>query len=200
MSSTKVLLLNLFVFLFIGGMAQENQKKTALLVIDVQDFYFPGGDMELKNPEIAAANTVRLIDRSRESRIEVIFIKHKYEPGGNIYKTIVPTKFERVYTKTKINSFIGTDLRAYLEERDIGSLVICGMQTHMCVEAATRAAVDLGYTCTVVHDACATRDLSFGDKIVSAEDVHLSTLSTLKSYAKVVSTDEFLESVNSLKH
>jgi len=200
MSSTKVLLLNLFVFLFIGGMAQENQKKTALLVIDVQDFYFPGGDMELKNPEIAAANTVRLIDRSRESRIEVIFIKHKYEPGGNIYKTIVPTKFERVYTKTKINSFIGTDLQAYLEERDIGSLVICGMQTHMCVEAATRAAVDLGYTCTVVHDACATRDLTFGDKIVSAEDVHLSTLSTLKSYAKVVSTDEFLESVNSLKH
>lgn len=194
MSSAKVLLLNLFVFLFLSGMAQENQKKRALLVIDVQEFYFPGGDMELKNPEAAAANTVKLINQARESKIEVIFIKHKYEPGGNIHPSIVPSKFERVYTKTTINSFIGTELKDYLEERDIGSLIICGMQTHMCVEAAVRAAVDLGYPCTVVHDACATRDLVFGDRTVLAEDVHASTLSTLKSYAKIVSTDEFINS------
>jgi nicotinamidase-related amidase len=175
-------------------MAQDNNNKRALLVIDVQDFYFPGGDMELKNPEAAAANVFKLIEHARESKTEVIFIKHKYEPGGNIYPSIVPSESEKVFTKTKINSFIGTGLKEYLEERDIGSVIICGMQTHMCVEAATRAAADLGYSCTLVHDACATRDLVFGDKTVRAEDVHAATLSTLKSYAKVVSTDEYIES------
>jgi len=80
----------------------------------------------------------------------------------------------------------------YLKSRDIKTLVICGMQTHMCVEAATRAGSDLGFKCILIHDACATRDLKFNDKIIKAEDVHYSTLSALKNYASVVSADEFL--------
>ena len=56
----------------------------------------------------------------------------------------------------------------------------------MCVEAATRAASDLGYKCTVIEDACTTRDLKYGDNIVLAKDVHYSTLSTLRSYAKIM--------------
>jgi nicotinamidase-related amidase len=63
----------------------------------------------------------------------------------------------------------------------------------MCVEAATRAAADLGYSCILVHDACATKDLKFGDKLIKASDVHFSTLSTLRSYAKVVAVEEFLK-------
>lgn len=70
------------------------------------------------------------------------------------------------------------------------------MQTHMCLEAATRAAHDFGYICTVVENACATRDLKFGEITVKAKDVHYSTLATLKSYAKVVNLREFLESKN----
>lgn len=192
MSSAKVLLVNLFVLVFMTGMAQENQNKAALIIIDVQNFYFPGGDMELKNTEEATSNILKLIDKSRETGQEVIYIKHKYEPGGEIYSSIEPLRAERIFTKTRVNAFLGTDLDAYLKSRGIGSLVICGMQTHMCVEAATRAAADLGYQCTLVHDACATRDLAFNDMMVSAGDVHLATLSTLKSYARVVSTDEYL--------
>jgi nicotinamidase-related amidase len=70
------------------------------------------------------------------------------------------------------------------------------MQTHMCLEAATRAAHDMGYICTVVEDACATRDLKFGEVTVKAKDVHYSTLSTLKSYGNVVNLKEFLENQN----
>jgi nicotinamidase-related amidase len=62
----------------------------------------------------------------------------------------------------------------------------------MCVEAAVRAACDLGYKCILIHDACATKDLKFGDRIVKSEDVHYATLSTLKSYAAVISTEEYL--------
>jgi len=67
------------------------------------------------------------------------------------------------------------------------------MQTHMCLEAATRAAADLGFECVVIGDACATRDLEFGDHTVAAADVHASTLATLdRTYAKVVDTETFL--------
>jgi nicotinamidase-related amidase len=63
----------------------------------------------------------------------------------------------------------------------------------MCVEAATRAAADLGFRCIVIHDACTTKDLKFGEKVIRAEDVHYSTLSTLRSYAIILSTSEFLK-------
>jgi nicotinamidase-related amidase len=67
------------------------------------------------------------------------------------------------------------------------------MQTHMCVEAATRAAADMGYKCTLIHDACATRDLKFGETVIPAAQVHASTLASLKgSYAKLMTADKFL--------
>ena len=66
------------------------------------------------------------------------------------------------------------------------------MQTHMCLEAGTRAARDLGYNCVVVEDACSTRDLKYNDVVVKAKDVHYSTLATLKSYAQVVRMKEYL--------
>jgi nicotinamidase-related amidase len=67
------------------------------------------------------------------------------------------------------------------------------MQTHMCLEAAARAAHDLGFEVTVIGDACATRDLRYGDRTVPAADVHASTLATLdRTYARVVDTETFL--------
>lgn len=73
------------------------------------------------------------------------------------------------------------------------------MQTHMCVEAATRAGYDLGFKCTVVEDACTTRDLKYGDKIVPAEEVHFSTLSSLSGYyARITTTDEILKALREL--
>jgi len=105
----------------------------------------------------------------------------------------LPTADEKVFTKKEVNCFLGTGLDEYLKENHIKYVVLAGMQTHMCLEAGTRAAHDLGYKCTVVSDACATRDLKFGDKTVSAEDVHLSTLATLKSYATILSCEEYLK-------
>jgi nicotinamidase-related amidase len=58
--------------------------------------------------------------------------------------------------------------------------------------AATRAASDYGFKCILIHDACATKDLKFGEKTIKAEDVHYSTLSTLKSYVQIKSTEEYL--------
>ena len=81
----------------------------------------------------------------------------------------------------------------YLKKNKVKRLVICGMQTHMCLEAAVRAAHDYDFECIVVHDACAARDLKFADRVIKAEDVHYSTLSTLKAYAKIIDTATYLK-------
>jgi nicotinamidase-related amidase len=167
-------------------------KKTALLLIDIQDFYFPGGRSELVSSELAAANAAKLLSWFREKDLPVVHVRHNSEPGGTINKMVSPVEGEKVFSKNDVNCFKGTGLHDYLQSLGIDTLVICGMQTHMCVEAAVRAGSDLGYKCILIHDACATKDLKFGDRVIKSEDVHYSTLSTLRSYAKVESTQEFL--------
>jgi len=174
-------------------MIHAQKSNTALLLIDIQDFYFPGGKMELVNPEPAARKAATILDEFRNEKLTVVHIRHNSEPGGEINNIVKPVQGEMVFSKNEVNSFLGTGLDDYLKSKNIKTLVICGMQTHMCVEAATRAGKDLGYKCVLIHDACATRDLKFNDKTVKAEDVHYSTLSTLKSYASLISADEFLE-------
>ena len=167
--------------------------KTALLLIDIQDFYFPGGKSALVEPEKAAINAAKLLNYFRKEKMMVIHVRHNSEPGGKINDLVKPTTDEKILSKNGVNCFVGTDLQEFLKSNRIDSLVICGMQTHMCVEAATRAASDMGYKCILVHDACATKDLKFEDKVIKAEDVHYSTLATLKNYSKVESTEEFLK-------
>lgn len=170
--------------------AQRNSK--ALLVIDIQDFYFPGGKMALSEPEKAAGNAALLLGWFREKNLPVIHIRHNSEPGGKINDIVKPLETEKIITKNEINSFKSTGLNDYLKKLSVDTLVICGMQTHMCVEAAVRAGADLDYKVILVHDACTTRDLIWENKIVKAQDVHLSTLVTLKNYAVLKSTSEYL--------
>ena len=76
----------------------------------------------------------------------------------------------------------------------LDGLVIVGMMTHMCVDATTRAAKDLGFTCTVIGDACATKDLFIHDQSVKAKDVQNAFLAALSYfYATVVTTEEYLK-------
>jgi nicotinamidase-related amidase len=191
------MLICIFVLIGYSVRAQETLKDTALLIIDIQDFYFPGGDAELVNPEQASQNASKILDYFRAYSQPVIHIRHNYEPGGDIHRNVRPKSGELVISKDHANGFRETDLFVYLASHNIGTLVITGMQTHMCVEATTRAAADYGFSCIVISDACATRDLQYEEKIINAEDVHLSTLITLKgSYAKIMNTKEFLELIS----
>jgi len=167
-------------------------QRSALLLIDIQDFYFPGGRSPLAEPEKAAQNAARLLVHFREEKLPVIHVRHNSEPGGMINNIVKPLPREMIFSKDAVNCFEGTTLLDSLRSNRIDTLVICGMQTHMCVEAATRAASDYGFRCILIHDACATKDLKYGDRLINSEDVHYSTLVTLKNYATVVSVSEFL--------
>lgn len=80
-----------------------------------------------------------------------------------------------------------------LEEQGIKDVVVVGAMSHMCIDAAVRAASDFGYGVTVLHDACATLDLEFNGVKVPAEQVHATMMAALAfAYAKVQSTRDYL--------
>jgi len=171
---------------------QVQAQNKALLLIDIQNFYFEGGDVPLDNPDAAALNAGLLLQQFRKTGDLIIHVRHNYQPGGEIHQYVSPASHELVISKDHVNAFRDTDLDLILKKNSITDLYICGMQTHMCLEAAVRAASDLEYKVSVVSDACATRDLQFGESMVSAEDVHISSLVTLKSYAQIIKVSDYL--------
>ncbi len=191
-SSVMVFLLTVFLY----PTPEKEKNATALLLIDIQDFYFSGGRSPLENPEKASLNAKKILEKFREKGMLVVHIRHNARSGADIHKHVMPIKEEKVISKDRVNGFKDTELLKYLRAHEVKQLVICGMMTHMCVEAATRAAYDFGFDCILIGDACATRDLKYGDKIIKAADVHLSTLSSLNGYyAKVMNTEEYLNSL-----
>jgi nicotinamidase-related amidase len=113
--------------------------------------------------------------------------------GAEIHSAVKPLPDESVIEKHFPNSFRETPLLNELKSAGIENIVICGAMSHMCIDATTRAAADFGFGCTVVHDACATRNLDFGKKKVLAQDVHASFMAALGSaYARVVGHKEYI--------
>ena len=181
------------VTLFITFQMNAQISDTALLLIDIQNFYYPGGSSELVNPQEAGKKAQKLLQYFRDKKMLVIHVRHNAKQGAEIHEDVYPLPGEKIISKDEVSCFKNSDLALFLKENKIKTLVICGMQTHMCVEAATRAASDLGFTCILIHDACATKDLKFEDKLIKAADVHYSTLATLKAYAEVIDIKKFLE-------
>jgi nicotinamidase-related amidase len=177
----------------------------ALIIVDIQEFYFEGGFLPLEGSVEAAQSAQLVLERFRANGWPVVHVQHLPEgrdaPGQDVQppvfrirKEVEPRTGEIVVGKHHPNSFRDTNLQDELQKFGTNQLVIVGMQTHMCLEAATRAAADLGYQVTVVKDACATRDLEYGGATVPAAQVHASTLASLNgAYATVVSSDEFLK-------
>jgi nicotinamidase-related amidase len=175
---------------------------TALLVIDIQNDYFPGGAMELEGSEAAGAKAGIAIKNFREKKLPVIHVRHlSVRPGATfflpgtrgaeIHASVQPAAGETVIEKNFPNSFRGTALEQHLKGSGIKNLVVAGMMTHMCVDASVRHAADLGYKVTLLGDACATRAQSYGGESVPARQVHAAFLAALNGfYAKVVNTHE----------
>jgi nicotinamidase-related amidase len=175
---------------------------TALVVIDLQNDYFPGGAMELEGADAAAAKAGAAIRSFRERKLPVIHVRHlSVRPGATffipgtrgaeIHGSVQPAAGETVIEKNFPNSFRGTGLEKCLKDWGVKNLVVAGMMTHMCVDASVRQAADLGYKVTLLGDACATRAQSYGGETVPARQVHAAFLAALNGfYAKVVNTHE----------
>jgi len=195
---------NILLILIIAQMTARAQPKidsikTALLIVDIQYFYFPDESSPgLYKAEAASLAAKEVLQLFRDKKQLVVYIRHKSKKGFEIHKNVEPLSTEKVITKEEINSFYKTDLLEYLKSNNINRLVIIGMQTQMCLEGAVRAAHDYGFEVVVVGDACAAKDMKFGDKIVKAEDVHYSTLATINDggYGKVIDLKIFKENTD----
>jgi nicotinamidase-related amidase len=177
---------------------------TALLIIDIHNDYFPGGKLEIVGSPEAAAHAARLIAAFRAKNLPVIHVRHEslspgatfFLPGtegAKIHETVAPREGETVITKNFPNAFRDTPLLDHLRSNGIGKLAIAGMMTHMCIDTTTRAASDYGFECVLAHDACATRDLSFGGSKIPARDVHNAFIAALNgAFAKAVAAREIV--------
>ena len=177
--------------------------KTALLVIDIQNDYFPGGKYPLVNPLEAAKKAYELLQCFRERGGHHVHIQHislepnaaffiKGDSGSDIHDSVAHFEEEPIVYKHEPNSFLNTNLLDLLKGWGIERVIITGMMTHMCVDATARAASDFGFAVVVAEDASATRDLKFGDTLIPADHVHKAFLAALKSYGKVMKSDEIM--------
>ena len=178
--------------------------RRALILIDIQNDYFPGGKWTLDGIEAASDNAVELLAAARKAGDMVVHVRHEFpsdqapfftpgSDGARTHSKILPKDGERQVLKNNVNAFQGTDLKRILDADAIKDVVICGAMSNMCIDAATRAASDFGYSVTVVHDACAARGVEEGGVTVPASQVHAASMASLGfAYAKTVSTDAFL--------
>lgn len=176
----------------------------AVVVIDLQNEYAPSGNLPLTGIEAAVSNASQVIADARAKGIPLIHVRHEFAhgekpvfvPGSHgveIQDAVAPQPGEQVIVKNHVNAFRATPLQQLLDERDVQEVVVIGAMSHMCIDAMVRAAADLGYAVTVLHDACATLDLEFGGVQVPARQVHAAMMAALGfAYASLQSTAEYL--------
>ena len=177
---------------------------TALVLIDIQNDYFSGGAMELVGTEAAAQKAAQLLAAFRAKGQPVVHIQHiatrpgatfflPGTPGAEIHSSVQPAAGESVFTKHFPNALRDTPLLDFLRLQDIKQIVFAGNMTHLCIDTTVRAAADLGFACSLAHDACATKALAFNGVQVPATQVHASYLAGLNgSFAKVLPTADLI--------
>ncbi|WP_235042128.1 cysteine hydrolase family protein [Vreelandella profundi] len=177
----------------------------AIIVVDIQNEYFPGGKLVLEGIEQAATNAAKVIEHARSAKDLVVYFRHESADANaplftpdtqavTVHSIVAPLESEKVLMKHFPNSFLNTGLKELLDQQGIEEVVVIGAMSHMCIDATSRAASDFGYKTTIIHDACATMDLEFADVKVPAHQVHASIMAALEfGYGKVITTGQYIE-------
>jgi nicotinamidase-related amidase len=138
----------------------------ALLVIDIQNDYFPGGKFPLEGAEEALAHALSAIDEARQSGAMIIAIQHVAPQGAPFFEAgsagaaLHPaiaraTAGDPLVTKQEADSFFETRLGELLREADVKALQIIGMMTQHCVTHTALSPEARDYRVSVLGDACA---------------------------------------------
>ena len=162
-----------------------------LLCIDVQmgfqdEAYWGGGRNNRDAEEVCAT----LIKAWREAGLEVIHVRHSSsDPASRLHRDnagfqfhplAMPLEGETIVTKSVNSAFIGTDLKARLDERGCKVLVIAGLTTDHCVSTTTRMAGNYGYETYLVSDATATFDrVGVDGEMLGSDLIHKTALASL---------------------
>jgi nicotinamidase-related amidase len=162
------------------GYAPANLSHATLIIIDAQKEYL-SGPLALTGVHEAVANIRSLVDAARAAKRPVIHIRHLGTVGGlfdpqgergELMNELLPVDGEYIIEKRLPNAFQDTSLHQKLQELGTVDLIVCGFMSHSSISTTVRATKDYGYRCTLVEDACATRDLPNKGGVISAEVVH----------------------------
>lgn len=152
-------------------------ENTALVVIDVQNVMFETPGYVLHDGERVLDTIKSLIVKARKAGVPVVYIQHTTEGIGSefekdshnwqVHPAIAPQTGDTTSLKYTYDSFCNTELDAKLKNLGAEKLVICGLQTEVCVDTTVRSALAHGYESTLVGDAHS----SYDNDVIKAKDI-----------------------------
>ncbi|SDE04882.1 isochorismatase family protein [Nocardioides lianchengensis] len=183
--------------------------RRALIVVDVQQEY-DDGVLQIQHPPraTAVANVVRALDVAEQQGLPVVVVQHELPEGAPVFavgssswalhpdveRRLQPS-WKRV-SKDRSSVFAGTDVAAWLAERDVDTITIVGFMTNNCDLATAASAEELGLAAEVLSDATGAIHLANEAGKVSAEQLHEALMVLLQSnLAAVASTDAWVAAV-----
>jgi len=107
--------------------------------------------------------------------------------GAEFYR-IAPDSRDIVVTKHRHSAFSGTELDNLLRDRRIESLVIVGVQTHVCVESTLRDASARGYYVVVPRDAVGSHTHDLHEATLKSVQMHFGEVTTSAELIRIWST------------
>ena len=181
--------------------------KEALIIVDVQNDYFPGGALPNWKPVETANEIKKIMNKFRQDGKEVIHVGHYMTPklgktipgfkegtyGAEFHDIVKPLNTEKVIYKNYSDSFVATDLKEYLLSKDIDTVIVVGMMIHNCVNATAYSGTDEGFKTIVVAEAVNTMDRELFGEIIPAETIWKIFLAGITfAYAQVKRVDDIM--------
>ncbi|WP_342655012.1 cysteine hydrolase family protein [Pseudomonas sp. F3-2] len=188
--------------------AAATLSNATLIIIDAQREYL-SGPLALTGVQEAIDNIVKLVDAARAAKSPIIHVRHlgtvggMFDPQGERGKFVPelqPQAGDLIIEKRLPNALNGTlttddgkTLHRLLEDLGRLDLVVCGFMSHSSVSTTVRAAKDYGFRCTLVEDACATRDLPTPTGVIKAELVQQAEMAIMNdNFARLTQTESLI--------
>ena len=177
--------------------------KRALLVIDVQCEYFPGGALPVTHPSGSLDRILAAMDAATAAGIPVVVVRHGTDnaaarafrrgtPGWELHPAVAGRTRALLLEKTLPGAFTGTGLEEWMRESGVDTLAIAGYMTQMCCDTTARQAVHRGHSVEFLADATGTLDFTNSAGTVTAEELHRATLVTQQwRFARVLDAEEW---------
>ena len=175
-----------------------------LLVIDTQNAIT---NCQLFNFDVFVPTVEKLIKAARENNVEVIYVRHDDGPGSElargtwgyeIYDKFAPLEGDKIVDKQFNSAFKGTDLLAYLKQKNEQELIIVGLQTDYCIDATIKSGFEHGFRIIVPAGGNTTIDNTYLSASQTVE--YYNDFMWNGRYAMCVSLEETLHMlINDLK-
>jgi len=172
--------------------------KKALVIIDMQIMPFiwkDYGGKPLYQEEQIVEKVKELIKKAKDANAPVYYVMYtelegspraENQPLWQIHPEISPTAQDKVIIKYHADSFYETNLDKLLRDDEIGTIVLCGVQTEFCVDTTVKSAYSHGYKVELASDCHSTYDSS----LMIAEQIIAHHNAILDQFAKIFSAEE----------